>query len=376
MFSFFAPTYIKEAQLVVKNAHKLLHYKEDLLSDASRADIKATIGRLEVAIRDRDRAGVEAAARQLDEQWCQYMPPVADAGWRENCEVFLVAIIIAIGVRTFFLQPFTIPTGSMQPTLNGIIGYPMDAPPPGIPTQIVDFVLRGRHYINTVADSDDVVTQMSERKLFFFFTLTDVQGAHSSYTIWAPLDTVRRYFHVNPNTNLYAGKIVARGAVDAGDHVFVDKVSYNLHTPTRGEVFVFSTRNIERIERQLGEQGIEGSQFYIKRLGGLPLDTLRIDKPLLFINGPEAKEFGFQRVMKDRTDGYDDGYTNPEAEEAYYLTSPDATYTVPANHYFALGDNSANSFDSRYWGPVPQENLMGRGFFVYWPFLPHWGFVK
>src|SRR5271170_4422485 len=134
MFSFFAPTYIKEARLVVKNASKLLHYKDDLLSDVSRTDIKATIGRLELAIRDRDRAGVEAAARQLDEQWCQYMPPAADPWWRENCEVFLVAIIIAIGVRTFFLQPFTIPTGSMQPTLDGIIGTPSEAPAPGIPT--------------------------------------------------------------------------------------------------------------------------------------------------------------------------------------------------------------------------------------------------
>jgi signal peptidase I len=70
------------------------------------------------------------------------------------------------------------------------------------------------------------------------------------------------------------------------------------------------------------------------------------------------------------------GYSNPSPADAYYLTDPDATYTVPAEHYFAMGDNSFNSFDSRYWGPVPQENLMGRGLFVYWPFLPHWGFVR
>jgi signal peptidase I len=381
MLSIFEPNYLKEARLVLKNARKLLHYKEDLISEVSVADFKTTIDRLELAIKERNRPAVEAAAQQLDTQWSQYLPPVADAGWRENCEVFLVAIVIAIGVRTFFLQPFTIPTGSMEPTLDGIKGYPTETLPPNPVQQVYDFVMRGRNYINVVAQSDDVVTAMIERKMLFFFTFTDVRCEHSSYTIWAPADTLRRYFNVEDGTQLgrppsqfHAGEVIARGAIDAGDHVFVDKLSYNLHMPVRGEVFVFSTRNILRIERSLRQQGIEGSQFYIKRLAGLPLDTLRIDSPLLFINGQQAYEYGFQRVMK-AMNGYQ-GYSNPNPGEAYYLTSPDATYTVPAQHYFAMGDNSYNSFDSRYWGPVPEDNLMGRGLFVYWPFLPHWGFIK
>jgi signal peptidase I len=41
-----------------------------------------------------------------------------------------------------------------------------------------------------------------------------------------------------------------------------------------------------------------------------------------------------------------------------------------------LGDNSYNSFDGRYWGPVPQQNLVGRGLLVYWPFYPHWGLIR
>jgi signal peptidase I len=49
---------------------------------------------------------------------------------------------------------------------------------------------------------------------------------------------------------------------------------------------------------------------------------------------------------------------------------------VPAHGYFALGDNSYNSYDSRYWGPVPEENLVGRGLFVYWPFNRHWGLIR
>ena len=374
MFSFFAPAYIKEAQLVLKNARKLLHYKKDLLSDASRADFEAAIQRLEKAAKERNRAEVEEAAQQLDKQWSRYLPPAKDAGWRENCEVFLVAIVVAIGVRTYFLQPFTIPTGSMQPTLNGIIGYPSDDPPPSLPVQVFDFVMRGRNYINVTAKSDDVVMGMAERKLLFFFTLTDVECEHSSYTIWAPADTLQHYFNVRPGSVYHAGDDIARGSIDAGDHVFVDKVSYNLHLPTRGEVFVFSTRGITRIEDQLNQQGIEGSEFYIKRLAGLPGDTLRVATPLLYVNGQLAQAFGLKRVMS-ATDGYA-GYSNPSYRDAFYLTSPDATYTIPPNHYFAMGDNSFNSFDSRYWGPVPQENLMGRGLFVYWPFLPHWGLVR
>jgi signal peptidase I len=217
--------------------------------------------------------------------------------------------------------------------------------------------------------------------MLFFFTLTDVRCSHSSYTIWAPLDTLRRDFHLqdgtlyghSSHTQIHAGEIVARGYIDAGDHVFVDKVSYNLHAPHRGEVFVFSTRDIARIENQNLDQGIQGSQFYIKRLAGLPLDTLCVKEPYLYINGQEAQEFGFQRVMSLAGDYH--GYTNP-VFGATYLTNPDATYTVPPGRYFAMGDNSRNSSDSRYWGTVPQENLMGRGLFVYWPFLPHFGFVK
>jgi signal peptidase I len=374
MFSFFAPAYIKEAHLVLKNARKLLDYKRDLLPASSRRAFEEGIARLETAIKARERAEVEAAAQHIDQQWSQYLPPAADAAWRENCEVFLVAIVVAIGVRTFFLQPFTIPTGSMEPTLNGIKGYPTDAPAPNLLVQAFDFVMRGRNYVNVIAKSDDVVVSMDERKMLIFFTLTDVQCEHSSYNIWAPKETLQRSFHLNIGSEFHAGEALAHGYVEAGDHVFVDKVSYNLHSPARGEVFVFNTRGIPRIENQLIEQGIQGSEFYIKRLTGLPLDTLRIASPLLYVNGREAQEFGPQRVM-GMSDGYG-GYSNPSPDQALYLTEPDATYTVPASRYFAMGDNSYNSFDSRYWGGVPQDNLMGRGLFVYWPFLPHWGFVR
>jgi signal peptidase I len=59
-----------------------------------------------------------------------------------------------------------------------------------------------------------------------------------------------------------------------------------------------------------------------------------------------------------------------------FLATPDRSYVIPPHSYFAMGDNSYNSYDSRYWGPVPEENVVGRGLFVYWPFTRHWGLIR
>ncbi len=68
------------------------------------------------------------------------------------------------------------------------------------------------------------------------------------------------------------------------------------------------------------------------------------------------------------------GYSNPPS--ALYLTEPSDTFTLPEKTYFALGDNSYQSFDSRYWGIVPEQNIAGRGLFVYWPFSKRWGLIR
>lgn len=375
MLSLFAPRYVNEARLIVKNARKLLHYKRDLLPAASAEDFEGNIRRLDAAARGRDREKIDAAAKALDAQWSALMPPVQDAGWRENCEVFLVAIVIAIAVRTFFLQPFTIPTGSMQPTLNGIIGWKTEPaePAPNFLTQVWDFVVRGRNYIDVRAKSDEQILAMRERKFLFFFTFTDLRGASGQgYTVYAPGDTLRRDFGVMPGMRYRAGEAIAHGFVDAGDHVFVDKASYNFHRPERGDVFVFKTTDIVYIERQLEMQNIEGSQYYIKRLAGLPGDELRVDPPNLFVNGERARGFGFERVMAAR-DGYRGYGPGPDFG---YLSMPDSVFPIPEGRYFAMGDNSYNSSDSRFWGTVPQENIAGRGMFVYWPFGAHWGLIR
>jgi len=76
-------------------------------------------------------------------------------------------------------------------------------------------------------------------------------------------------------------------------------------------------------------------------------------------------------------DGGYKGYSNgPQGSTFQYLGNPADVRVVPEHCYFALGDNSYHSSDSRDWGPVPQSNVVGRGWMVYWPFSRHWGSVR
>jgi signal peptidase I len=295
--------------------------------------------------------------------------------------------------------------------LNGIIGYPYEAnkPFPSFAQQVVEYLALGRNYIDVVSQADDQILQVQVIKRAFFFTLSRLVFQHQPpITVYAPPDTLRDSFNVSAGRTVRHGEIIARGAIDTGDQVFVDKFSYNFVKPHRGDVFVFRTNNISMIR----EDPVTGAPFYIKRLAGLPGDHLRIEPPRLFINGVPAENiaYGFKRVIEAHPPyrGYSEGplsLVEPERQLQQTRTSRDEALRagsaermaqlqaqeqnsrqrieealerlrVPSHAYFALGDNSYNSYDSRYWGPVPEENLVGRGLWVYWPFNQHWGFIR
>lgn len=362
----FRPRYLKQAKLLLRHSQKYLRYKSDVLEVSVRDEIDAGMRRLQGALRQRDRKQIESRAEELDQKLHQLAPVTVESHWRENCEVILVAIVVAVGIRSYFFQPFKIPTGSMQPTLNGIIGHPSTQPAPNILRQAVEFVLLGRNYINVVARDDDEILQVQQKKVLFFFTFSRIVGRNQNYLVYAPWETLRDAWNVVPGRSLKKGDIIARGTVDTGDQVFVDKFTYNFVKPHRGDVFVFRTNNILGIR----EDPESGAPFYIKRLAGLPGDVLRIDPPLFYVNGQLAEGYGFRRVMSAKF-GYR-GYALGRDD----LADPKQTFAVPEHAYFAMGDNSYNSYDSRFWGSVPEENLVGRGLLVYWPFIPHWGLIR
>jgi signal peptidase I len=362
----FTPRYVKHSKLLLRHAQKYLRYKRDILPETDRTEVVTRIGALDAALRKKNAEEIKTQAEALDTKLHKLTPVTWEAHWRENCEVILVAIIVAIGIRSYFLQPFKIPTGSMQPTLNGIIGHPSAEQSPNVLRRVVEFITLGRNYIDVVSQEDDRVVQVVPQKFGFFFTFSRIICTRQKFLVYAPPDTLRQDFKVAPGNVYKRGDVIARGAIDTGDQVFVDKFSYNFIKPHRGDVFVFKTDNIPLI----APDPETGAPFYIKRLAGTPGTRLRIDPPSLEVNGKLAQGHGFARVMAAK-DGYR-GY----AFGREYLADPNQTFTVPERHYFAMGDNSYNSFDSRYWGPVPEENLVGRGLLVYWPFNRHWGLIR
>lgn len=144
-----------------------------------------------------------------------------------------------------------------------------------------------------------------------------------------------------------------------GDFILVNKLIYRLTEPRRGDIIVFKAPTNPEFD-------------YIKRIIGMPGDHIYINGQDIFINGkrveikPIGKEeySGMTRIIYKET--LPDGFTHQTAyiQEAD-LMRPGFNATVPPEHYFVMGDSRDNSEDSRFWGFVPRENIVGKAFIIY-----------
>jgi signal peptidase I len=403
----FTPEWKKNAKHLVKGAQKFLNYKRDLLTQDRIAEIESRRKDLFQAIKDKNKERVEEASKQLRATCENSLPREKPQGWfEENVEVMFVAIVIALGLRAYYLQPFRIPTGSMQPTLNGITGTPLKQEDwPSFPKRMLEGVLRGRSYEKVVNDKDRYVDILMHPKRGMDFDVRDYQWWHffsrsqlisqnekplrlpcpksSAYSIGL-LDAYREA--MQNGKVLKKGQVLLEGYIDTGDLVFVDKFSYHFRKPKRGEVFVFDTLGIKGIQDYSGPQG--AGSHYIKRLVGVPGDELSIMTPDLIVNGKVAQEAGMRRVaegappFKEEHEGYvtaksDDGSKIYPFTTEDPLKLKDEKAKPGMREYAALGDNTSSSLDSRYWGTVKEYNLVGPALFSLWPFTTgHWGFIK
>lgn len=198
---------------------------------------------------------------------------------REWAESIVVALLLAIIIRSYFIQPFKIPSGSMRMTL-----------------------IEGDHlFVSKLLYGPILLPEIHA---------PDFIKEHTGDIVWP--DTIK------PLTKI---RLPGFGK------------------PNRGDVIVFIYPG-------------DRSKDFIKRLIGLPGDTVEIKDGRILINGKEV--------------------TDPRIANVYYYNRGDygqegVPITVPQGHYFVLGDNSASSHDSRYWGFVDQNDVLGKAEFIFWP---------
>lgn len=124
-----------------------------------------------------------------------------------------------------------------------------------------------------------------------------------------------------------------------GEYILTDKISYRLGEPKRGDVIVFRAPRNEEYD-------------YIKRVVGLSGDTIRIDGGRVYLNNSPLNEDYLPKDYITNMGGF---------------VKAGQVLTVPKEQYFVLGDNRSHSSDSREWGFVPRENIIGKAWFRYWP---------
>lgn len=192
-----------------------------------------------------------------------------------------------------------------------------------------------------------------------------------------------------------------------GDHLFVNKAVYGFRIPLttihfgqfrpiqKGDIIVFSFPAEKKTQVNCG--GYQYGRDYVKRVVAMPGDKVEIKQGELYINDQKEPLQGYEvfRVQERLAPVVTVG----EETDGHLITIPQAVYqtlwegrklehelgislrdnfgpvTVPQGSYFAMGDNRDDSCDSRFWGPVPRQNIKGTAWFIHWP-LKRIGLVK
>jgi len=425
-----------QAENLLRLADKVDCYRRDVVPAAALEKMRAASTRLQKLWEDKKNASADDLDQACVELHEAMLPcggdiyPLTAAG--EYTEMLIGAAILVIGIRTFFLQPFKIPTNSMYPTYYGMTPYVynLDKPGPNPVAQVFNFVTQGATHYDVRAPVDGEVTLPVSESLAAEFKTQQkrswsrlwlvsedereysLQVGEAAMLVDVPYDFDRgfdeaffeTYFpelyqeawkdpqefyglleksgHVRTDgmgrmvvttgRQVKAGDRILDFDLRTGDMLFVDRISYNFIAPKPGDPFVFHTGGIDDLYTQLPDgRAVHEDQYYIKRLVGAPGDVLEVRPPALYRNGkPNTGAAAFDKNA--RQEGNYPGYSYGNVAQTMHLR-PGETYTVPAGHYFPMGDNSPTSYDGRYWGAVPAQNVVGRAVFIVYPFTFRWG---
>ena len=393
----FASQTVRQAGDMSKHVRKMLDAQRDILSQQAIIAVEAALRELDSAVQNN---GTEDTIRNrmtdLESAGNKWLKSYPNAGIRENVEVLLVALSVAMAIRTFIAQPFKIPTGSMQPTLFGVTSETLKGQSaiklPGILGRLYEGVVFGRFYHYQVAEDDGEIVDISPPEhILKFINKSEItmryRGGEKTYSFWMTPDD-----RFDARAGIYRGQTFRKGEEIvnfrevAGDHLLVDRLSYNFRRPTRGEIIVFETAGVGNSLYHL-----QPGQFYIKRMVAMGGENVQIGNDRhLIIDGKRLDNTTphFEKVYSfdpkvPAFDSHYSGHLNQTVANAMgdprlasiapLFPDQDAVYQIPPEHYMVMGDNTANSFDSRAWGEFSRTNVIGKYFFVYWPFTSRFG---
>lgn len=393
---------VREATAMRRHVEKLLRAQRDLLTPQAIEPVQAAANELRAAVdAGADKAALQKRMENLEKAANKWLKPYPHAAWRENVEVLLVALAVAMAIRTFFLQPFKIPTGSMQPTLYGVTSIPdfsrfnyryddrtklsaeMEEQvklrdslvfPTGW-ARIRDW-FSGASYVHLVAKADGPIQRVeSPLRLLIFNIRQTIWIGGVPHTLWFPPDCGQVDIATRAGCQLKEtfkrGEDVLKIRVTSGDHLFVDRMSYNFKRPKRGEIIVFETTGISALPQD---------QFYIKRLVALGGERVQIGQDRhLVINGERLDAstpyfenvYSFDPKQPPRESQYS-GHVKLPYLAPLFLDRAEGVSVSP-DHFMVMGDNTMNSRDSRDWGDFPSKNVIGKSCFVYWPITDRFG---
>ncbi|MBR7104619.1 MAG: signal peptidase I [Lentisphaeria bacterium] len=342
---------------------------DDLLSPALKEEFDGLLTDLE---QDPDPV---KAVKTAEKRLSKLSLPWSTSALRNLLDLLLVVGAVAFGIRGLYFQPFRIPTSSMQPTLYGIHYQDIES------YKKLPALLRGALFANTRARAVvtapgriDPESLRQEGGLVFDHTSFTIGGKR--YVLPGDPVKVADYARLDPEKEYQPGDVLADGFVSLGDHLFVERFSIYLVPPKRGEVMVFTTENL--FDSDGSPLEASSGHYYIKRLAALPGDTIRLRDNQLYIRPAGEKVFKKAQMFSPRfakVYSGKGGYQGHLSDMGMTLFSAGEEYTVPAGHYFMLGDNSRFSKDSRFFGAVPRKNLVGRAFITFWPFSRRWGLI-
>ena len=178
-------------------------------------------------------------------------------------------------------------------------------------------------------------------------------------------------------TTLVQAFVIPTGSMEdtllIGDHLLVDKLAYAPPGPVTKHLLPYE--DVKRGDIIVFRYPIDIRQTFVKRVVGVPGDRLKVVNKNLFVNGNQLDEHEYVYHKTEYIDSYRDNFpSEPNAhvfEPAVDMLQnhvKNGEVVIPQDSYFAMGDNRDSSLDSRYWGFVPRENIIGKPLIIYWSY--------